>query len=118
MFRIKIGGIYKIEHISGYYYIGMSIDIFSRWSSHYNSIKIGKHSSPLFVSLFLSSRIEEWTFTILEYSSTTEFKKTASWKNNKEFETAYRRWLCLRERHHMSTHSKNFALNANKRYFS
>jgi hypothetical protein len=117
MVKVKLCGIYKIEHISGYYYIGMSIDIFSRWSAHYTSIKLMNHTSNEFVSLFLSSMIEDWTFSILEYISSRDLKLQSKLKG-KDFENYLRRYLLKRERFWMSKYSINYSLNKDKKYFS
>ena len=74
MFNIKMAGIYKIENIqTGYYYIGLSVDIFNRWSSHYTSIKSNKHSSPLLTKHWNETEPQDWRFSILEYISITEY---------------------------------------------
>lgn len=117
MIRIKICGIYKIEHISGYYYLGMSKDVIMRWNSHYTDIKRLKHSSKEFISLFLSTRIEDWTFSILEYISTKDLKSQTKLKG-KDFENYLRRYLLQRERFWMSKYSINYSLNKDKKYFS
>jgi predicted GIY-YIG superfamily endonuclease len=116
MIKIKLCGIYKIEHISGYYYIGMSVDIFSRWNGHYTDIKMLKHSSNEFVSLFISTRIEDWTFSILEYISVKDLKLQTKLKG-KSFDSYLRRYLLKREKYWMSEYSINFALNKNKKSF-
>lgn len=115
MYKIKIAGIYIIEHVSGYYYIGMSIDIFSRWQSHITSHRIGKHSSTKFMELFNSTPITEWSFNILEHHSYTEFKNTNGVKNSV---VHFRRFLLTREKICMSLYSVNNALNKNTKYFS
>jgi len=117
MIKIKLAAIYKIEHITGYYYIGLSKDVFSRWSNHYTDLIMNKHSSTEFLNLFNSTRIEDWTFSILEYISTTELKKQTKLKG-KSFDNYLRNYLLQREKHHMNQHSINFALNKNKRYFN
>lgn len=117
MIKIKLGGIYKIEHISGYYYIGMSVDIFSRWSNHYTDIITGKHSSTELKELWLKTKPSEWTFSILEYVSITEYKKISQMKG-KSLENGFRTFLLKKEKEWMSKYSVNFSLNKNKRYFS
>ena len=112
-----MGGIYKIEHISGKYYIGMSVDIFGRWGSHYSSIRKGGHSSPLFQDLFLSSQPHHWTFSILEYVSISEFKKSFE-GTKKQCDAEFKKWLLQREKYWMGLHRKADALNANVRYFA
>lgn len=115
--QIKMAGIYKIEHISGYYYIGLSKDIFNRWQSHYTNIKLKKHSSLDFQNLWLNTKPFEWSFSILEYTSITEYKKQSQMKG-KSLETTFRKLLIQKEKEWMSKHSINFALNANKKHFS
>jgi hypothetical protein len=117
MYKVKIGGIYKIEHISGYYYIGMSVDIFSRWSNHYSDIKKMKHSSIDFMNLWNSSEPSDWSFSILEYVSITEYKKVSQMKG-KSLENSFRTLLLKKEKEWMNKHSINYSLNKNKRYFS
>ncbi|CAB5208311.1 hypothetical protein UFOVP182_1 [uncultured Caudovirales phage] len=113
----KLAGIYKIEHSSGYYYIGMSVSIFERWQSHYTSIKINKHSSTEFMNLWNSTKPYEWTFSIIESISITEYKKVSQLKG-KELEKGFRQLLLRTERNHMSQHSITWSLNKDKKYFS
>lgn len=117
MRRIKLAGIYKIEHISGYYYIGMSVDIFTRWSSHYNDIVMDKHSSIELKELWLKSKPSEWIFSILEYVSISEYKRLSKMKG-KELESGFRKLLLDKEKEWMKKHSINYSLNKNKKYFS
>lgn len=113
----KLAGIYMIHHKSGFYYIGYSIDIFSRWSNHYTSIKIMKHSSVDLMNLWNSTEPSEWTFRVLETLSLTEFKKETQTKG-KACETAFRKKLLLMEKDWMRLYSKNFALNKDNKHFS
>ena len=117
MFGRKISGIYCIQHISGYYYIGMSVDVFSRWSNHYTDIKNNKHSSTEFMELWNTTEPPEWTFSILEYVSITEHKKTSQMKG-KALEKSFRTLLLKKEKEWMKKHSINWALNKNKKHFS
>jgi hypothetical protein len=113
-----MAGIYKIENIiTGYYYIGYSIDIFSRWSSHYTLIKTGKHSSPKLTDHWNSTEPTQWSFSILEYVSITKYKKVSNLKG-KSLETSFRRHLLQREKYHMKMYSKNYALNKDDKHFS
>jgi len=114
--KIKLAGIYKIEHTSGYYYIGMSVDIFSRWSSHYTSIKLNKHSSKEFMTLWKQTEPSEWSFSILEYVSITEWKKTSQMKG-KEAIDGFRTFLLRKEKEWMKKYSINYSLNNNKKHF-
>jgi hypothetical protein len=113
----KLAGIYKIEHSSGYYYIGMSVSILERWQSHYTSIKINKHSSIEFMNLWNSTQPSEWAFSIIESLSLTEHKKVSQTKG-KALETSFRQLLLRTERQHMSQHSITWCLNKDKKYFS
>ena len=116
--KIKLSGIYKIEHIdSGMIYIGKSLDIFSRWSSHYTNVKFNKHTSPLLQQYFTEYTLESFNFTILEYVSKTEHKEKSKLKG-KEFKKYFNTYLHSRERYHMSQHSINLALNKNNKQFS
>jgi len=117
MFRIKCAGIYKIEHITGFYYIGMSVDIFNRWASHYNEIRMKTHSSTELSELWNSTNTNEWTFTILEYVSITNFKNEFAVKKE-NIKTLFRRFLLNKEKEWMRKYSRNFALNKNKKSFS
>ena len=118
MNRIKISGIYRITNKpTGKYYVGLSVNIFDRWASHYNDIKMKKHSSIDLVNLWNISQPEDWVFEIIEYISLTDFKKSSGLKG-KELETSFRRHLLKREKHHMSLHSINLALNKNNKSFS
>lgn len=117
MRRIKLAGIYKIEHISGYYYIGMSVDIFSRWSSHYNDIIIGKHSSTELKELWLKTEPSDWLFSILEYVSITEYKKVSQMKG-KALQNGFRTLLLSKEKEWMRKYSKTYALNKSNNNFS
>ncbi len=118
MYRIKIAGIYKIEHQTGFYYIGKSSDIFSRWGSHYSSIKIKKHSSTSFMNLWNSTEPPEWTFSILEYHSLTEFKSINPELKGAELKKQFNRHQLAREKIIMKEYSINYSLNKNNRYFS
>lgn len=118
MIKIKLGGIYIITHEpSGRYYIGMSRDIFSRWGSHYTSIKQASHSSPDFTNLFLSTDITEWSFRVLESHSFTKYKKDNGIRGQ-EAVNSFRRFLLLREKEVMRSYSKNFCLNKDNKNFS
>jgi predicted GIY-YIG superfamily endonuclease len=116
MIKIKLCGIYKIEHQSGYYYIGLSKSIFDRWQNHYTDIKLNKHSSTELKDLFKSTRIEDWTFSILEYISVSDLKKETGLKG-KEFENHLRRYLLIKEKFWMNQYSINFSLNKNNKNF-
>ena len=111
-----MAGIYKIEHISGYYYVGYSKSIFERWSSHYTSIKTNKHSSPEFQSLWLKTKPSEWSFSILEYISITDYKNLSQMKG-KSLETGFRKLLLTKEKEWMKKYSINFSLNKDKKHF-
>lgn len=115
--KIKLASIYKIEHISGYYYIGLSIDTFSRWSNHYTTLKLNNHSSTNLQNLFNSTRIEDWTFSILEYISITDHRKETGLKG-KSLNDSFRKHLLKREKYWMSQYSINFALNKDNKHFS
>jgi hypothetical protein len=117
MNRIKLSGIYKIQHSSGYYYIGMSKCVFSRFSGHYTDIRKCRHSSPAFMSLWLNSTPSEWIFQILEYTSITEFKKVSGLKG-KALSLGFGRHLRILEKRHMSEHSVNWALNKDRKHFA
>jgi hypothetical protein len=112
-----MAGIYKIEHKSGFFYIGMSVDIFGRWSSHYSDIKLKKHSSTEFGELWNKTEPCEWFFSVLEYVSITEWKKASGMKGKAAVD-GFRKHLLKLEKDWMKKFSINWALNKNKRYFS
>ena len=116
MYKVKLASIYSITHTSGYFYLGMSIDTYSRWSSHYTQLKDKSHSSIEFTKLFNNTSINEWSWTILEYVSITEYKNTHKLKG-KVLETSFRRYLLSREKYWMNNHSINLALNKDKKHF-
>ena len=115
-YKIKCGGIYIIE-ISDYYYIGKSTDVFSRWSTHYNSLVIGKHHSPRLQEKFDEFGVSAISFRVLEYISITEFRKTCSSKG-KALSSDYNRYLLMKEKDWMSKYSKNWCLNNYDKWFS
>lgn len=118
MIKIKLIGIYKITNIkTEQYYIGMSRDIFSRWQNHWTDIKMNKHSSTELMDLMKNSSIQDWTFEILKYISSTELKKECNLKG-KQFESYLRTKLLQEERAIMKQYSKTFCLNKDKKYFS
>jgi hypothetical protein len=117
-FDIKLGGVYRIQHLpTGFYYIGMSVSIFSRWQSHYTNLKSKNHSSPKFTDLWSITCPTDWQFEILEIVSITEYKERTGLKG-KNLEKFYRKELLRVERIHMSNHSKNYCLNNDDKYFS
>jgi len=127
-FKIKIASIYKIsilnkEDNETYVYIGMSKDTFSRWSNHIQLLYFKKHSSPKMQSLFDNNTLEDFKFEIIEKISTTDLKEILSTQLNKkctikEFNNYLRTHLLKREKYHMSTYSKEYALNKDNKYFS
>jgi excinuclease UvrABC nuclease subunit len=115
MFKIPCSGIYMILHVpTQQYYVGKSTEIHMRWASHYSDLKMRKHSSPKLQILFDNSRIEDFTFQILQYYSITEFKKLYP-KNTK---LLFNRYLLTEEKRWMSLYSINLSLNKMNKYFS
>jgi hypothetical protein len=114
--QIKLSGIYKIE-IGDYYYIGMSVSIFSRFQSHYNQLILNKHSSTKLQEKFNELGIEKLNFIVLERVSLTEYKNISKLKG-KSLEVGFRRLLLNKEKDWMSRHSINFCLNKNNNNFS
>jgi hypothetical protein len=112
--KIKLSGIYMILHgKSEHYYIGLSQDIFSRWQNHYTDLKMNRHSSTKLQDLFnQTGDISDFTFTILEYVSITDAKKSGFTKDG------FRKLLLMKEKEHMRNHSINFSLNKDDKYFS
>jgi hypothetical protein len=115
-YKIKCGGIYIIE-ISDYYYVGKSTDVFMRWSQHYMALKLGKHHSPKLQEKFNEIGIVGATFRVLEYISITDFRKTCESKG-KALNSAYNRYLLMKEKEWMSRYSKNWCLNNYDKWFS
>ena len=112
----KLAGIYKIEHNTGMYYIGMSVDIFGRWSSHYHTIKLKKHSSVAFMELWNATIATEWTFSVLEVCSLSEFRYTNKLVGKASVQP-FRSHLLRREKWQMSQHSITYALNKANKHF-
>jgi hypothetical protein len=118
MYHLGLSGIYILEHTpTGMCYVGESIDVFSRWSSHYTQLKIGRHSSKLFQELWGKTRPEEWSWRLLEVISKTESKERSGLKG-RSFETFFKRELRSREKHWMGLCSKGYALNQNQKHFA
>lgn len=117
MYRVKLGGIYQIIHDSGYYYIGSSNDIPTRWGSHVTLLKQGTHHSPEFQRMWNESTPEEWVFRILKYISKTELRKQCKLKGI-QFESHFRTRLLQEEKRIMKEWSINYCLNKNKTNFS
>lgn len=116
MYKVKLSCIYKIS-IGDYYYIGKSTDGFSRWSSHYTLLKLNKHHSPKLQDKFNELGVTSLNFSVLEYVSITEFKKSHQTKG-KELKTQFNRYLLTKEKEWMKLHSKNFCLNSDDKNFS
>jgi hypothetical protein len=117
MRKIKLAGIYKILHKpSKQYYIGMSVDIFGRWSGHYTDIKMTRHSSPRFMELWNNTDPTEWQFSIIENVSITVFKIESKLKG-KGLVSGFRKHLLEKERYWMSKHKLSLALNADCKWF-
>ena len=114
--KIKLAGVYKVQ-IGEFYYIGMSVDIFSRLSSHYTLLKLNKHHSPKLQDKFNEFGVTSFTFSILEYVSITDWKKEHQAKG-KELKTQFNRHLLTKEKEWMKLHSKNFCLNNDDKHFS
>lgn len=118
MYKIKLSGIYQIYNKrTEQYYIGLSVDIFSRWANHINDIICKKHTSTKLVDLWNNSHITDWEFKILEVVSKTEHKKESGLKG-KAFDNFFRKLLLSKEKEHMSKWSKTFALNKDNKWFS
>lgn len=114
--KVKITGIYKIQHINGYYYIGQSVSIIDRWSQHITDLYLAKHSSPLFQQLWDKSTITDWNFSILKHISKTELKSKSKLKG-KAFEALLRKELLKKEKEIMALFNKDKALNKQNKHF-
>lgn len=116
--RFKFSGIYKITSKSkGLYYIGLSTDIFSRWSSHFTNLTISKHHSPAFQKLWIEVPKSDWIFEILELVSEYDFKKRSGYKGV-ELKNEFRKHLIVKEREWMGRHNKVDSLNGDTKYFN
>ena len=117
MYKVRLSGVYQITHLpSGKFYIGESIDIFSRWASHHTSLALGRHSSPQFQILWDSSTPLEWSWTILTIFSKTQFRLDSGLKG-KKLELGFKTQLRILERAKMGESNKELALNKNNKYF-
>lgn len=117
MNRIKLSGIYIIKHgPSGRFYIGMSRDIFSRWASHYNSMKMLSHSSTAFMDLWHSSSVTDWSFEVIEGYSFTKYKKDNMLRGQAAV-SSFRTFLLGREKAVMGMYPKSFSLNKENKHF-
>jgi len=63
--KVRISGVYCIEHISGRKYIGSSMDIGTRWRSHLNMLKAGRHTQR-FQAAWDKYGAHEFIFRVLE----------------------------------------------------
>lgn len=115
--KIKISGVYKIEHQSGHYYIGQSSDIINRWSSHMTDLYMNKHSSIKFQQLWNTSKITEWIF-IIERTVSKTLLKTQSKLKGKEFEAYLRKELLREEKEVMKLYSRDKSLNKQNKSFN
>lgn len=117
MFKVRLSGVYQITHLpSGKFYIGESIDIYSRWASHHTSLSLNRHSSPLFQILWDNSTPKEWTWTIISIFSKTEFRLDSGLKG-KKLELGFKQELRKLERQEMGIKDKSKSLNNNNKYF-
>ena len=115
--RIKVSGIYKITHkVTGEYYVGQSREILERWSSHYNDLKMNKHSSPKFQELFNRSSMTDWTFEIIKVISKTEIRMETGLKG-KNLEACIRKILLAEEKNCMNELSITYSLNKINKHF-
>ncbi len=114
-YKVKLASIYKIS-IGEEYYIGMSVDTFSRFNSHYTDLKLNKHSSIKLQEKFNQNSLNDFKFEIIEYISKTQFKQETKLKG-KALDNKFRTYLLSRERYHMSTYSINYCLNKDNKYF-
>ena len=117
IWKIKLGGIYIIQHTSGSFYIGKSVDILSnRWSTHYSQLVMGNHHSPELQNCFDNSKIENFTFQILEYVSKT-YVREQSGLRGKALDKLYNRILLTIEKNWMNRYDIKDALNKDKKNF-
>jgi len=114
--KVKITGIYKIEHKSGYYYLGQSVSIADRWSQHITDLYLNKHSSPLFQELWDKSSITDWNFSIIKQISKTELKSKSKLRG-KQFDSYLRKELLREEKEIMALFNMDKALNKQNKHF-
>jgi predicted GIY-YIG superfamily endonuclease len=118
MIKIKCAGIYLITYKpTGHFYLGCSVSIFDRYSSHYTDIKMKKHSSTKFMDLFNSTKPEDWKWEIIDYISKSDFKREFGLKG-KELDNQFRKHLLKREKYQMGLYSINLSLNKNNKNFT
>jgi len=114
--KVKLGGIYVIEHRGGGVYIGCSCDIMSRWQSHYSMMKMGTHTSTGLMELFNRTTIDEWTFKVLEYISKSKIKMETGLRG-KALDKVYRNILYIKEKEWMAKYDVSISLNKNNKAF-
>lgn len=118
MFKIKLGGIYSIQHKpSGKLYIGSSVNFTQRWASHITLLVMNKHHSPELQQLWNGGSPEDFTFEIIKYVSKTTLKKESGLKGM-EFEKYYKRYLLDIEKEVMGCYDVKMCLNKNKGAFN
>jgi hypothetical protein len=116
MIQARIAGIYRIS-VGDYFYLGKSINIFSRWHSHTTSLIMNKHHSPEMQQRYNTEGLTSFRFEILETVSLSLYRKETLLKG-KELEKAFNRLLLDKEKDWMNRHSINFCLNKDKKHFN
>jgi len=115
-YKLRVSGIYIIE-IGDYYYIGKSVDIFNRWSSHHKDLFLKQHHSPKLQEKYNELGLHMATFRVLEYISMGSYKNLSGLKG-KSLKSAFNKYLLLKEKQWMSKHSKNYCLNKFDKWFA
>lgn len=105
MWKRKIPGVYRID-FGDYYYIGQSVDLGMRWTTHLDEMESGKHHSPEVAEMWKTNKNLP-SFTILEKLD------PGNYPTDKEMKAH----LLKLEKFHMSQHSVNFSLNKDKKNF-
>ena len=82
--RKKHSGIYLLK-IKDSYYIGQSVDIFSRWNTHLTQLFAETHHNKHLVELFNSNSYRDIEFSILKLCKKSELNKL-----EKEYIISYR----------------------------
>mgnify|MGYP003676449935 CR=1 FL=1 len=114
----KLSGVYCITSIDGFYYIGYSTNVFSRFSGHYNMLITGKHHSSKFQEHYNNlPSMQFWTLHILVEYSIEEFKASTGYKG-KQLKRQFRRHLNSLEKEEMSKCHIDLALNSQNKHFS
>lgn len=117
--KIKLAGIYLICHRdTGMFYLGKSVDIFSRWSTHYYDLRLNRHSSNKFQLLWNQSIPEDWDWSVIKYQSIAEYRKENPMVLPKQVNKLFSSYLLKVEKQQMKQYSINLCLNSDNKHFN